>query len=101
MDGKVIPGKSDSFHSVEYGAITHKRITLLYKSKLKAQPFRNRNGRFLQFSKDVLEKLALCYNVPDEIAIENKPVTHVTDVTHYSTEQGSNNDTLGGIDSLT
>ena len=39
MDGKEIPGKSESFYSTEYGAITHKRITGLYKSKLKAEPF--------------------------------------------------------------
>jgi hypothetical protein len=83
MDGKDIPGESDSFYSVEYGALTHKRITGLCKSKLKADPIRNRNGRFLQFSKDVIEKLAPYYNVPDDINIENKPVTRVTDVTYF------------------
>ena len=82
MDGKDIPGKSESFYSTEYGAITHKRITALYKSKLKAEPFiaRSETGtkRGLKFSKDVLDKLDSYYNVPDEIEI----VTHVTDVTH-------------------
>jgi hypothetical protein len=90
MGGKDIPGKSESFYSVEYGAITHKRITGLYKSKLKADAFRNRNGRGLKFSKDVLDKLGLYYDVPDEIVIQD--VTQVTYVTHYSTKQGSNND---------
>jgi hypothetical protein len=101
MDGKEIPGKSESFYSVEYGVITHKRIIMLYKSKLKAQPFRNSNGRYLEFSKHVLERLALYYDVPVEITIENKPVTHLTDVTHCSTEERSNNDILSDIDSLT
>jgi hypothetical protein len=91
MDGKEIPGKSESFYSTEYGAITHKRITGLYKSKLKAEPLiaRSETGtkRGLKFSKDVLDKLDSYYNVPDEIEI----VTHVTDVTGHGDRQGVNN----------
>jgi hypothetical protein len=74
MDGKEIPGKSESFYSAEYGAITHKRVTGLYKSKLKAEPLiaRSETGtkRGLKFSKDVLDKLDSYYNVPDEIEID-------------------------------
>jgi hypothetical protein len=33
--------------------------------------------------------------------IENKPVTHVTDVTHYINQQGSDSDILGDVDTLT
>jgi ribosomal protein S18 len=98
MDGKEIPGKSESFYSTEYGAITHKRITGLYKSKLKAHAFIARSQtvikRGLRFSKDVLDKLDSYYSVPEEIEI----VTHVTDVTGYGDRHGVNNDNLDNED---
>jgi hypothetical protein len=69
MDGKEIHGKVDAFYSTEYGAISHKRITGLYKSKLKAGSIKINNKRGLKFSKQGLDRLDLQYDVPDEIII--------------------------------
>ncbi len=89
MDGKPIPGKDQSFYSTEYGAVSHKQITGLYKSKLKAESFRQAGSgkRGLQFKKEWLDRLKLQYEVPNEIEI----VTDVTDVTHSSSEEGGQN----------
>jgi len=40
MNGQDIPYQTQSFYTVEYGAISHKTITGLYKSKFKAEPFK-------------------------------------------------------------
>lgn len=76
LEGTDIFGKDGNpmagcFYSIEYGKVTQKRVTSLYKSKLKADPVRDsKTGkRGLKFSKDVLERLALYYNVPTEIEI--------------------------------
>jgi hypothetical protein len=73
MNGQDIPYQTQSFYTVDYGAISHKAITGLYKSKFKAEPFKIGSGietkRGLKFSKEVLDRIAIYYNVPDEIKI--------------------------------
>ncbi len=75
MEGIYIIGKSASFYSVEYGTITNRFVSGLYRSKFKADPFRTGSGsetrRGLKFSKEVLDRLGVYYNVPDEIKIGN------------------------------
>jgi hypothetical protein len=71
MNGQDILYQTQSFYTVEYGAISHKAITGIYKSKFKAEPFKIGSGietkRGLKFSKEVLDRIAIYYNVPDEI----------------------------------
>jgi hypothetical protein len=101
MEAVDIPNKTEAFYSPEHGAITHKKITAIYKSKFKAESFVKRDDdrtrRGLRFSKDVLDKLALYYDVPTEIKIITpnniaSDVTHVTDVTHLGPKKGMHND---------
>jgi hypothetical protein len=126
MNGKDIPFKPESFYTVEYGTISHKAITGIYKSKFKAEPFKIGSGietkRGLKFSKEVVDRIAVYYNVPDEIKIlqnhdrdndnaksqrqydkeqdegsendNNKSATHATDATHYNSRQGLQEDIL-------
>ena len=86
MNGSDIPFKTASFYTVDYGQLSHKFITGLYKSKFNAEPFKTGSGnntkRGLKFSKDVLDKFGTYYyDVPDEIEIINKS----------ETDPGSNN----------
>jgi len=74
-NGSEVPFKPASFYTVEYGQLSHKFITGLYRSKFNAEPFRigsgNETKRGLKFSKYVLDKLGkYYYDVPDEIIIE-------------------------------
>jgi len=125
MDGKDVPFKSESFYSIESGSLSHKRITRIFKSKFKAQPFKIGSGsdtkRGLMFSKEVLDRIAIYYNLPDEIKIlhndnegencandtpnrgapkqpqdtkndEGKSATDATDATLSGTRHGSSED---------
>jgi len=74
-NGSEVPFKPASFYTVDYGQLSHKFITGLYRSKFNAEPFRIGSGdktkRGLKLSKDVLDKLGkYYYDVPDEIIIE-------------------------------
>ncbi len=73
MNGRDNAFKPESFYSVEFGTISHKYITSIYKSKFKAEPFKvgsgNETKRGLRFSKEVLDRLVIHYDVPDEIVI--------------------------------
>src|SRR5215469_13622393 len=74
-NGSEVPFKPASFYTVDYGQLSHKFITGLYRSKFNGEPFRigsgNETKRGLKFSKDVLDKLGkYYYDVPDEIIIE-------------------------------
>ncbi|HEY1248655.1 MAG TPA: hypothetical protein VGE97_06690, partial [Nitrososphaera sp.] len=122
IDGQEIPFKSESVYTVEYGSISHKHVTSLYKSKFNARPFKVGNGgetrRGLIFSKEVLDRLTIHYDVPDEIAILNqtekrkkvethRSATDATDATHsrngdgiISDESMNANDTEGDTNSL-
>ncbi|MFZ0511949.1 MAG: hypothetical protein WAM14_10110 [Candidatus Nitrosopolaris sp.] len=73
-NGSDVQFKPASFYTVDYGPLSHKFITGLYRSKFNAKPFKigsgNETKRGLKFSKDVLDKLgAYYYDVPDEIKI--------------------------------
>ena len=61
MNGLDCPFKQESFYTVEFGTISHKYITSIYKSKFKAEPFKagsgNETKRGLRFSKEVLDRL--------------------------------------------
>jgi hypothetical protein len=67
-DGTVMKG---CFYSSEYGIISQKRVISLYKSKLKGDSYKDSDTgkRGLKFSKEVLDRLELYYNVPNEILI--------------------------------
>jgi hypothetical protein len=74
-NGSDVPLKPASFYTVDFGLVSHKFITGLYRSKFNAEPFRvgsgNETKRALKFSKDVLDNLGkYYYDVPDEIIIE-------------------------------
>ena len=95
MNGRDNAFKPESFYSIEFGTISHKYITSIYKSKFKAEPFKVGSGtetkRGLRFSKEVLDRLVIHYDVPDEIVIldqTDKPeskgsATDATLATHY------------------
>jgi hypothetical protein len=87
MNGRDNAFKPDSFYSVDFGTISHKYITSIYKSKFKAEPFKVGSGsetkRGLKFSKDVLDRQTIYYDVPDEILILDPTATHATHATHY------------------
>lgn len=73
MNGRNDPFKQESSYTVEFGTISHKYITSIYKSKFKAEQFKVESGnetkRGLRFSKEVLDRLVIHYDVPDEIII--------------------------------
>ena len=72
MGGTDILGKSQSFYTVEFGAVSHKKITETFMSKFKAKPYQtggDDNKRCLIFSKDVLDRIAIYYDLPDKIEI--------------------------------
>jgi hypothetical protein len=95
MSGLDCPFKQESFYTIELGTISHKYITSIYKSKFKAEPFKigsgNETKRGLRFSKEVLDRLVIHYDVPDEIVIldqTDKPeskgsATDATLATHF------------------
>jgi hypothetical protein len=112
MNGTEIPGKPQSFYSVEYGVISHSAISRRLKTKFKGKPTQSGRGyenrRGFNFSKNVLDKIALAYESPDSIEIlseeddidensnidnndakiEDIQVTKVTEVTHSNDRQG-------------
>jgi len=80
MDGIDIVQKSESFYSIDYGVVTHKKIISLIRSKFKAIPFKT-NGdnskRGWRFQREFIDRLALHYtNEIKEIIIH--PDTHKT-----------------------
>jgi hypothetical protein len=93
MNGQDCQFKPESFYTIEFGPVSHKYITSIYKSKFKAEPFKTGSGadtkRGLRFSKDVLNRLAIHYDVPNEIIIL-EPATDATDATHYRNGGGQN-----------
>jgi hypothetical protein len=95
--------KPESFYSVDYGEISHKHITSIYKSKFKAEPFKVGSGsetkRGLNFSKEVLDRQTIYYDVPDEILILDPTATDATDATHYRSGGGQNGLLNEGINS--
>ena len=54
MNGQDCQFKPESFYTIEFGTISHKYITTIYKSKFKAEPFKIGSGtetkRGLRFS---------------------------------------------------
>jgi len=88
MDGIDILGKSESFYSIDYGAVTHKKISSLIQSKFKVVPFKtsgDNSKRGWQFQKEFIDRLSLHYtNEIKEIVIH--PGTHKTasDASHAS-----------------
>jgi hypothetical protein len=73
MDGKEIANKPQSFYTVDFGAVSHKKITETYRSKFKAKPGQRGGGednkRCLILSKEVLDRIGLYYDNPDNIEI--------------------------------
>ena len=72
MGGADIFGRSESFYSIDYGVVTHKRISSIYQSKFKAVSFKthgDNSKRGWRFQKEVLERIALQYKNEDEIKI--------------------------------
>ena len=73
MNGSEIPGKPQSFYSIEYGTLSHSIISRKLKTKFKGKPtqlgggYDNRRG--FNFSKKVLDKIALAYESADSIEI--------------------------------
>jgi hypothetical protein len=64
----------ESFYSIDFGNVTHRRITQLYKSKFKAESIKtdgNNSKRGLRFPKEVLQRTALQYNCEGEIKISD------------------------------
>jgi hypothetical protein len=110
MDGKEIANKPQSFYTVDFGAISHKKITETYRSKFKAKSSQTGGGednkRCLIFSKEVLDRIGLYYDNPDNIEILCDDVKEsnststirnedpnqsngVTEVTDYNDKQAS------------
>jgi hypothetical protein len=70
MDGTEI--LRESFYSIDFGKVTHKRITQLYISKFKAKPYQTSGSdsrRGLRFKKEILDRIGSQYNCTDEIKI--------------------------------
>jgi hypothetical protein len=72
---KVINGmdiKVELLYSTDLGAISHKRLTSLFKSKFRAVSFKTSGSdskRGLRFSKEIIDKIGLQYESEDEIKI--------------------------------
>jgi hypothetical protein len=96
-NGSGVSFKPASFYTVDFGLLSHKFITGLYRSKFNAKPFKigsgNETKRGLKFSKDVLDSLGkYYYDVPDEIIIEPSE-TQSNNEGHGSSEYDSPNST--------
>jgi hypothetical protein len=104
VDGIDVPLRSASFYSVEYGMLSHKSIIGLYKSKLKAEPFRIGSGsetrRGLSFSREVLDRVDAYYDVPNEIVIENTNTSRSDDINNSSSSRSNDNDADNNNDDL-
>jgi hypothetical protein len=100
MDGKEIANKPQSFYTVDFGAVSYKKITETYRSKFKAKSSQTGGGednkRCLIFSREVLDRIRLYYDNPDTIEIlrdaadkstPNKS-NGVTEVTDFNDKQG-------------
>jgi hypothetical protein len=108
VDGQEIAYKTESVYTIEYGSISHKYVTSMYKSKFNARSFRigsgNQTKRGLIFSKEVLDRLVIYYDVPDEIIIldpTNRPeikesATDATLATHSENGDVQNGPTDNG-----
>ena len=73
IDGMDI--RAGLLYSIDVGAISHKRITSLYKSKFRAVPFKTSGSdskRGLRFSKEIVDKIGLQYKNEDEIKITHE-----------------------------
>jgi len=102
MNGRDNAFKPDSFYSAELGTVSHKYLTSIYKSKFKAEPFKVGSGsetkRGLRFSKEVLNRLVIHYDVPDKIEIldptdkleSKESATDATLATHFKNGDGQN-----------
>ena len=101
MDGTDIIGRSESFYSIDYGKVTHKRISGLIQSKFKAVPFKtsgDNSKRGWRFQKDVIDRIALQYaNVIKEIKIlsgaavqanKDNPASDASYASHYRSPEG-------------
>ena len=72
---KIINGmniEAELLYSIDEGRISQRRLTILYKSKFGAVPYKTSGSdskRGLRFSKDVVEKIGLQYKNVDEIKI--------------------------------
>lgn len=101
MGGTDILGKSQSFYTVEFGAVSHKKITETFMSKFKAKPYQtggDDNKRCLIFSKDVLDRIAIYYDLPDKIQIlpDEAVEDHDKDGEQKKENRGSNDDSDDG-----
>jgi len=96
MDGTDIIGRSESFYSIDYGMVTHKKISGLIQSKFKAVPFKtsgDNSKRGWRFQKDAIDRIALQYsNEIKEIKIlsriaaqpdNDKTASDASDASHY------------------
>jgi hypothetical protein len=97
---KVIDGmdiRAELLYSTEYGKVSQKRLTSLYKSKFRAVPYKTSGSdskRGLRFSKEIVEKIGLQYQNEDEIKIlkedepdrkaEDKSASDASDASHFS-----------------
>ena len=97
INGLEHPFKSESVYTIEDGPISHKYVTSVYKSKFARETIQKRKWKSDQtgfiISKSVLDRLAIHYNVPDEIEILSRitdydnpefhrSATDATDATH-------------------
>ena len=96
MDGTDIIGRSESFYSIDYGMVTHKKISGLIQSKFKAVPFKtsgDNSKRGWRFQKDAIDRIVLQYsNEIKEIKIlsriaaqpdNDKTASDASDASHY------------------
>jgi hypothetical protein len=100
MDGTDIIGRSESFYSIDFGLVTHKKISGLIQSKFKAVPFKtsgDNSKRGWRFQKDAIYRIALQYaNEIKEIKIlsgtaqpdNGKTATDASDASHYKSPDG-------------
>jgi hypothetical protein len=80
MDGTEI--YRESFYSIDLGKVTHKRVTKLYISKFKAEPYQtsgNDSKRGLRFKKEVLDRIGSQYKCTDEIKIISEDEKQASD----------------------
>lgn len=112
MNGIDIVGRSESFYSIDYGMVTHKKISGLIQSKFKAVPFKtggDNSKRGWRFQKEVINRIALQYtNELTEIKIlsetaaqrdKGNTASDATDATHCKRPDGAFNETNDEISS--
>jgi hypothetical protein len=83
LTGNQVPGKSQSYESIDFGLLSQKEIVQALKDVFGAERSRDKTSRKLAFDRSKIERLAKIY----ELSVEVKVVTHMTHMTHVGLDK--------------